>query len=72
MRYVLGDIRNSIYREILDRPEEGEVYDEEGRKDMVESDEMSAEEEGFMNGYEQESFKGKKKEDSEEEEDEKY
>ena len=27
MRYVLGDIRNSIYREILDRAEENEVLD---------------------------------------------
>lgn len=27
MRYVLGDIRNSIYREILDRAEENEIVD---------------------------------------------
>jgi len=27
MRYVLGDIRNSIYREILDRAEENGIYD---------------------------------------------
>ena len=31
---------------------EGEgVYDEEGREEMVADDEMSAEEEGFMKGY---------------------
>lgn len=28
MRYILGDIRNSIYREILDRAEENEILDE--------------------------------------------
>jgi phage terminase large subunit len=27
MRYILGDIRNSIYREILDRADENEVLD---------------------------------------------
>jgi len=27
MRYILGDIRNSIYREILDRAEENNIYD---------------------------------------------
>jgi phage terminase large subunit len=27
MRYILGDIRNSIYREITDRAEENEIYD---------------------------------------------
>ena len=26
MRYILGDIRNSIYREITDRAEENEIY----------------------------------------------
>lgn len=28
MRYILGDIRNSIYREIIDRAEEADVLDE--------------------------------------------
>lgn len=28
------------------------IYDEAGRKDLVESDEMSAGEEAFMQGYE--------------------
>lgn len=28
MRYILGDIRNSIYREIIDRAEEQEIVDE--------------------------------------------
>lgn len=28
MRYILGDIRNSIYREITDRAEESGIYDE--------------------------------------------
>jgi len=30
----------------------GTIYDEGGREDLVESDELSAEEEGFMRGYE--------------------
>ena len=29
-----------------------EVYDDEGREDLVENDEISPEEEGFMMGYE--------------------
>ena len=28
MRYILSDIRNSIYREILDRAEENEIYNQ--------------------------------------------
>ena len=48
---------------------EGEVYDEEGREDMVDSDEMSPGEEGFMAGYEEETTKKRKaKEDEEDEE----
>ncbi|HII16357.1 TPA: hypothetical protein HA361_00425 [Candidatus Woesearchaeota archaeon] len=31
--------------------EKDTVYDEEGRENMIESDELSAEEEGFMRGY---------------------
>lgn len=30
-----------------------EVYDDTGREDLVENDEISPEEEGFMAGYEQ-------------------
>jgi len=33
--------------------DETSIYDEEGRKDLVADDEMSAEEEGFMKGYEE-------------------
>lgn len=32
---------------------ENSIYDEEGREDLVSADEMSAEEEGFMKGYEE-------------------
>lgn len=32
---------------------EGTIYDEDGREDLVADDEMSAEEEGFMKGYEE-------------------
>jgi len=32
--------------------DDNSIYDEEGREDLVEDDEMSAEEEGFMRGYE--------------------
>jgi len=41
--------------EELDNEEldETSIYDEEGRKDLVADDEMSAEEEGFMKGYEE-------------------
>ena len=33
--------------------DETSIYDEEGREDLVADDEMSAEEEGFMKGYEE-------------------
>ncbi len=36
-----------------DEFEESSIYDEEGREDLVADDEMSAEEEGFMKGYEE-------------------
>tara|TARA_Y100000310_G_C20590384_1_gene767669 strand:- start:613 stop:819 length:207 start_codon:yes stop_codon:yes gene_type:complete len=50
---------------------EGEsVYDEEGRKDLVEDDEMSPEEEGFMKGYE-DADEDKEKKESDEDEDDK-
>ena len=32
---------------------EGSIYNEEGREDLVADDEMSPEEEGFMRGYEE-------------------
>jgi hypothetical protein len=32
-------------------PEEESIYDEEGREEQVEDDEISPEEEGFMQGY---------------------
>ncbi len=32
--------------------DETSIYDEDGREDLVEDDEMSSEEEGFMKGYE--------------------
>ncbi|MGV8169408.1 MAG: hypothetical protein ACP5N3_05110 [Candidatus Nanoarchaeia archaeon] len=38
-----------------------EVYDDDAREDLVENDEISAEEEGFMSGYE--DRKEKQKED---------
>ena len=39
----------------MDEEEFGEssIYNEDGREDLVADDEMSAEEEGFMKGYEQ-------------------
>ncbi len=51
--------------------EEETVYDEEGREELVEGDEVSPEEAGFMKGYEdadQEKEKKEKKEEGEEEE----
>jgi hypothetical protein len=36
-----------------------EVYDDEAREDLVENDEISAEEEGFMSGYEERKEKTK-------------
>jgi len=47
--------------------DEGSIYDEEGREDLVSDDEMSAEEEGFMKGYEQATEDEKDKEEKEEE-----
>ncbi len=34
------------------------IYEEEGREDLVEDDEMTPEEEGFMKGYEEASNEG--------------
>ena len=43
------------------------IYDEAGRKDLVESDEMSAGEEAFMQGYEDASEEDDQELDEEEE-----
>jgi|TARA_B100001971_G_C18109956_1_gene493618 hypothetical protein len=48
--------------------EDETVYDEEGREDLVDDDELSPEEEGFMKGYEEADETDKKKEKEEEEE----
>jgi hypothetical protein len=45
---------------------ETSIYDEEGRKDLVADDEMSAEEEGFMKGYEEATEKEESEEEKEE------
>jgi hypothetical protein len=47
--------------------EEETVYDEEGREELVESGEISPEEEGFMKGYEEADEEKKEKEEKEEE-----
>ena len=44
------------------------VYDEDGREDLVDNDELSAEEEGFMKGYDEEEERRQKKEKEAEEE----
>ncbi len=49
-----------------DEFDENSIYDEEGREDLVADDEMSAEEEGFMKGYEE----ANESEESEEEKEE--
>ncbi|MBU0615550.1 MAG: hypothetical protein KJ601_05635 [Nanoarchaeota archaeon] len=51
--------------------DESSIYDEDGREEMVDDDEMSSGEEGFMRGYdeaeEHEKHKEKKEEEDEEE-----
>ena len=48
-----------------------EIYDEEGREASVEDDEISPEEDGFMQGYDEAlEEKGKKKKEKEKEEEE--
>ena len=51
--------------ENAEEKEEDTVYDEESREELVDSGEMSPEEAGFMQGYEQadEEKKEKKKEE---------
>ncbi len=55
--------------ELEEENNENNIYDEEGREDLVSADEMSAEEEGFMKGYEEADEKEDEidAEDSEEE-----
>lgn len=47
------------------------IYDEEGREDMGDSDEITPEEEGFMKGYASADERKEDKEDKEEDEEEK-
>ena len=47
---------------------EENVYDDESREDLVENDEISPEEEGFMQGYEDAAEDKKKKKKIEDEE----
>ena len=52
--------------------EEETVYDEEGREELVDGDEVSPEEAGFMKGYEDaDEEKKEKKEEEEEDKEEK-
>ena len=46
--------------------EEETVYNEEGREELVESGEISPEEEGFMKGYEDADKEKKEKKEEEE------
>jgi hypothetical protein len=48
--------------DIIDKEdrEPGDIYDEESREDMVENDEITAAEEGFMRGWEGKVEGGKK------------
>lgn len=47
-------------------PDEKNVYADEAREDLVEDDEISPEEEGFMKGYEEASEEEKEPEEKEE------
>ena len=48
--------------------DEDSVYDEEGREELVESDEVSPEEQAFMQGYEDADEEKEEKEEKKEEE----
>ena len=48
---------------------EENVYDEEGREELVDSGEMSPEEAGFMQGYEKADEEKEEKEDKEDKKD---
>ena len=50
--------------------DEENVYEKKTRNDLVDNDEISAEEEGFMQGYDKEEKKKKKKKLPEPEKDE--
>ncbi len=41
------------------------IYDEEGREEMMDDDELSPEEEGFMKGYEEADEEKEEKEEKE-------
>ena len=51
-------------------PDTDDVYDEEEREASVEDDEMTAGEEGFMQGYEQASEEKEKEEEKKKEKEE--
>ncbi|MBS3098029.1 hypothetical protein J4209_04515 [Candidatus Woesearchaeota archaeon] len=51
--------------------EEKTIYDSDGREDLVEDDELTPQEEGFMQGYDTEEEKEEKGKEEEEEEEEK-
>ena len=55
-------------------PDQGfeEVYSDDGRTDKVENDEMSADEEAFMSGYDEERNKTAEGEDKSDSSDEEY
>jgi len=53
-------------KESDEEKEEDSVYDEEGRQELVEDGELSPEEAGFMQGYEQASEEKKEKKEEEE------
>ncbi len=48
--------------------EEDNIYDEKGREELVDGEEMSPEEAGFMKGYEDADEEKEEKEEKEEEE----
>ena len=48
--------------------EEDSVYDKEGREELIESDEVSPEEQGLMKGYEDAAEEKEEKEEKKEEE----
>ena len=56
--------------EVDENDKEEEVYDEEGREELVEGGEISSEEAGFMQGYEEADEKDEKEEKKKEEEEE--
>jgi len=45
----------------------GSIYDEDSREELVDGDELTAGEEGFMKGYEQADEEEEEKEEGEEE-----